>query len=139
MILSWNVCELGSSSKRKAINKYIKYFNVIVSFIIETKLSCLDSIVYSLWHGQNIKWFNIEAQGRSGGLLAMWDEDIFRVDSIEYSGSWISLFGSFVNDAFDCVITGYYGVGSRAERAASCSELTELKHAFFRLPLVFNR
>jgi len=139
MILSWNVCELGSSSKRKAINKYIKYFNVIVSFIIETKLSCSDSIVYSLWHGQNIKWFNIEAQGRSGGLLAMWDEDIFRVDSIEYSGSWISLFGSFVNDAFDCVITGYYGVGSRAERAASCSELTELKHAFFRLPLVFNR
>jgi len=106
MILSWNVCGLGSSSKRKAINKYIKDFNVIVCFIIETKLSCSDSMVSSLWHGHNIKWFSIEAQGRSGGLLAMWDEDLFRVDSIEYAGSWISLFGSFVDDAFECVITG---------------------------------
>jgi len=134
MVLSWNVCGLGSSSKRKAINKYIKDFNVIVCFIIETKLSCSDSLVYSLWHGQNIKWFSIEARGRSGGLLAMWDEDLFRVDSIEYAGSWISLFGSFVDDAFDCVITGYYGAGSRAERAASWSELTELKHAFSDYP-----
>ena len=74
MILSWNVCGLGSSSKRKAISRYIKDFNVIVCFIIETKLSCSDSLVYSLWHGQNIKWFSIEAQGRSSGLLAMWDE-----------------------------------------------------------------
>jgi hypothetical protein len=36
----------------------------------------------------------------------MWDEDLFRVDSIEYAGSWISLFGSFVDDAFEYVITG---------------------------------
>jgi hypothetical protein len=71
MILSWNVCGLGSSSKRKVINKYIKDFNVIVCFIIETKLSCSNSMFFSLWHGQNIKWFSIEAQGRSGGLLAI--------------------------------------------------------------------
>ena len=113
------MCGLGSSSKRKAIKKYIKDFSVIVCFIIETILSCSDSLVYSLWHGHNIKWFNIEAQGRLGGLLAMWDEDLFRVDSIEYAGSWISLFGSFVDDAFHCMITGYYEAGSRAERAAS--------------------
>ncbi|XP_073260583.1 uncharacterized protein [Populus alba] len=94
---SWNVCGLGSSSKRKAIN-------------------------------------NIKAQGRSGGLLAMWDEDLFRVDSIKYAGSWISFFGSFVDDAFDYVITGYYGASSRAERAASWLELTKLRHAFSDYP-----
>ena len=59
IILSWNVCGLGSSSKRKAISKYIKDFNVLVSFITESKLSCLDSIVFSLWHGQSIKGFCI--------------------------------------------------------------------------------
>jgi len=134
MILSWNVCGLGYSSKRKAISKYIKDFNVIVCFIIESKLSCSDSIVSNMWHGQNIKWFYIEAQGRSDGLLAMWDDDLFRVDSVEFAGSWISLFGSFIDDAFDCVITGYYGAGSRSERAASWMELTELRHAFSNYP-----
>jgi len=49
----------------------------------------------------------------------MWDDDLFMVDSVEFVGSWISLFGSFVDDAFDCVIIGYYGVGSRTERGAS--------------------
>jgi len=130
MILSWNVCGLGSSYKRKAICKYIKDFSVIKCFIIESKLSCSDSIVSSLWHGQNIKWFCIEALGRSGWLIAMWDGDLFRVDLVKFAGSWISLFGSFVDDTFDCVITEYYGAGFRTERVVSWIELTELRHAF---------
>jgi hypothetical protein len=50
-IFSWNVCGSGSSFTRKAISKYIKDFNVLVCFIIKSKLSCSDSIVFSLWHG----------------------------------------------------------------------------------------
>jgi len=134
MILSWNVCGLGSSYKRKAISKYIKDFNVIVCFIIESKLSCSESIVSSLWHGQNIKWFCIEALGRSGGLITMWDDDLFRVDSVEFAGSWISLFDSFVDDTFNCVMTRFYRAGSRTERAVSWMELTELRHAFLDHP-----
>jgi hypothetical protein len=64
----------------------------------------------------------------------MWDDDLFRVDSTEFARSWISSCGSFVDDGFDCVITRYYGVGSRSERADSWMELTELRHAFSDYP-----
>jgi hypothetical protein len=57
IILSSNVCGLGSSYKRKAMSKYIKDFNVIVCFIIESKLSCSDSIFSSMWRGQNTFFF----------------------------------------------------------------------------------
>lgn len=64
----------------------------------------------------------------------MWDDDLFKVDQVKFFGSRISLFGSFVDDAFDCVITGYYGASSRTERAASWMELTKLRHAFSDYP-----
>ena len=47
----------------------------------------------------------------------MWDDDLFKVDSVEFFRSWISLSSSFVDDTFDCVITGFYGAGYRSERA----------------------
>ena len=64
----------------------------------------------------------------------MWDDDLFKVDSVEFVGSWINLFSSFVDDTFDCVITGFYEAGYRIERAISWMELIELRHTFPNCP-----
>jgi hypothetical protein len=40
----------------------------------------------------------------------MWDNSIFEVNTIEFRGQWICLYGTHVNSFFKCMVVGVYTV-----------------------------
>lgn len=44
--------------------------------------------------------FTIDSINGAGGILVMWNDEPFKVDSIEHSGKWISVFGTLVLTIF---------------------------------------
>lgn len=77
-----------------------------------------------------IIWPILDVVGKSGGVLALWNENNFKVDSIEYRGQWIDLFGVHASTKFSCVIVGVYASTSVSERQTLWNELTLLKSSF---------
>jgi hypothetical protein len=52
--------------------------------------------------------FTIDSINSAGGILVMWNDKPFKVDSIEYSGKWISVFGTLVLTNFSHAVVGVY-------------------------------
>jgi|UniRef100_A0A2K1Z0R5 hypothetical protein len=78
MIISWNVCNLGSLSKRKFIKEAIRDYGISFCLLVETKVTnCSSALINFLWPKHCIRWVLIDAMSKSGGMLLMWDESIF--------------------------------------------------------------
>jgi hypothetical protein len=43
--------------------------------------------------------------GKSGGVLVLWNDNNFKVDSIEYGGQWIAIFGVHFSSDFACAVS----------------------------------
>jgi hypothetical protein len=91
---------------------------------------CSDNLVRNLWNETNISWDYIASERKSGSILAMWKDNCFKVESIEFSGQWIALFGYHVATSFHCVIVGVYAIISAHERRILWKELITLKSTF---------
>ena len=84
-------------------------YHLDVYCITKTKLSRItNSFVYRLWNNPNVKWHGINLEGRSGGLLVMWNNDSFEVSNIEFNSQWIALFGTHIEKGFKCVVIYLY-------------------------------
>jgi hypothetical protein len=46
--------------------------------------------------------------GKSGGVLVLWNDNNFKVDSIEYGGQWIAIFDVHSSSDFACAVVGVY-------------------------------
>lgn len=74
-ILSWNTRELVDQSKHLALKRSLKKLNPNLVLIQETKRDTFDSsIIRALWSSKDIGWTFVEAYGKTGGILTMWDE-----------------------------------------------------------------
>jgi hypothetical protein len=135
-IFAWNSCGLGMSHKRNSIRNRLINNNVGICFLLETKKNnCCDSFIRNLWNITIVKWAFLKSIGKSGGIIAMWDNSIFKVNSVEFEGQWISICGTHIPSSFNCMIVGVYVASSVKERADLWEEITTLKFAF-ELPLV---
>jgi hypothetical protein len=122
--------------KRNSIRNRLIKNNVGICFLLETKKNnCCDSFIRNLWNIATIKWTSLESVGKSRGIIAMWDNSVFEVNSIEFGGQWISLCGTHIPSSFNCMIVGVYAASSVKERADLWEEIITLKFAF-ELPLV---
>ncbi|XP_058741467.1 uncharacterized protein LOC131613848 [Vicia villosa] len=75
---SLNIRGGGSSFKRNCISKIIKSGNADIFLLQETKLEVIDSVIAgSLWQNENVGWSFSKSEGRSGGLVILWRENIF--------------------------------------------------------------
>lgn len=52
--------------------------------------------IRSLGLGPNIGWIEVPAVGLLGGILTLWNKDVFRIESIITSRHWICAQGSIV-------------------------------------------
>jgi hypothetical protein len=59
-----------------------------------------------------IRWTSIDAVGKSGGVLVLRNDNNFRVNSIEYGGQWIAIFGVHSSLDFACAIVGVCAASS---------------------------
>ena len=86
-ILLWNTRGLGDKSKRMAVKRSLKRLNPELVLIQETKKDIIDMVlVKELWCSKDIGWSFVDAIGRSGGILTMWDESKISVIEVLKGG-----------------------------------------------------
>lgn len=80
--MSWNVRGLGSAQKRVQIKHDISFYCPNVVCLIETKLDVVNNLyIKSLWSLISINWVYKKAEGRSGGIIVMWDDTKHKIQN----------------------------------------------------------
>ena len=88
IIFAWNSYGLGMSHKQNSIQNRLINNNVSIFFLLETKKNnCCDSFIRNMWNIVTVKWAFLESVGKSGGIIVMWDNSIFEVNTIDLRGN----------------------------------------------------
>ncbi|GLU11953.1 hypothetical protein SLE2022_286700 [Rubroshorea leprosula] len=109
-VIPFNICGLGNSVKRKDLRKIVSGEHVNFLMIQETKLETIDeNLCRSIWGQEGFEWYAKSADGRSGGLLCIWDSYLFKkIDLIERDG-FISVEGLWGANKTSCCFLNVYG------------------------------
>lgn len=79
---------------------------ILVFFWSAKKERCSDPFIYGLWNEPSVKWHAINLEGKSTGVLSLWNDNNFKVKSVEYGSQWIGLSGKHVASSLKCMIIG---------------------------------
>jgi exonuclease III len=81
-IMTLNLRGWGDSAKRRRLRSLINSGAFDVCLFQETKCtSFTDTMIHGLWGHKDVGWEAKESQGLSGGLLSIWNKDLFVVRS----------------------------------------------------------
>ncbi|KAL8468941.1 hypothetical protein ACS0TY_031951 [Phlomoides rotata] len=79
MILSYNVRGSGRKEKRRELRDLIQERRIDVACIQETKMEVMEEKVYkTMWGHRQFEWSYKGAEGNSGGILTMWNPEVFQ-------------------------------------------------------------
>lgn len=91
-IVSWNIKGLCKDEKRLKIKNFVQNHCPDMVCLQETKIQRFDpSMIKSLWSSKDIGWSTIDAIGKSGGILMMWDEVCICVKEVIKGGHTLSI------------------------------------------------
>ncbi|XP_028105225.1 uncharacterized protein LOC114304243 [Camellia sinensis] len=129
-ILSWNVRGLRRPEKRRKIRKLLYDRAVDLVLLQETKQSSITTLlVKSLWPRGKLEFMTVDAAGLSGGLICIWDPEVFHLSDCCCSRNFILLSGK-VHNSFDCVVVNIYALNDVIRRKALWENLLTLKTNF---------
>ncbi|XP_057794347.1 uncharacterized protein LOC131010698 [Salvia miltiorrhiza] len=81
-LLSFNVRGLGSNVKKREIREIVRKMEIDVCFVQETKREILGLWeLKMIWGGEDFGYAEQSAEGRSGGILTIWNEKKFVASS----------------------------------------------------------
>ena len=110
-ILSWNVRGVNNTEKRKVIKQFIRDQRVDLVCLQETKVQNMNlRMARSLGAGRFSDWVSVDASGSAGGILLMWDKRILEVSETVYGIFTASCSFRNVEDGFQWIFTGVYGL-----------------------------
>lgn len=93
-IVSWNIRGASRDINRANLRAVVKESKADFLCVQETKVqSWSEKAIKQLGMGFNSGWTEISSTGRSGGLLSVWNKDIFHVSEIKATSSWIQTKG----------------------------------------------
>jgi exonuclease III len=113
-LMSLNLRGWGDTAKRRRVSSLIKSEAFDMCMFQETKKSSFDnSMIHNLWGHQDVEWVMKEASGMSGGLLTVWNKDLFSFN-FSFAGTgylgvcveWKSLLVYIVNVYSPCSMAG---------------------------------
>jgi hypothetical protein len=105
--------------------------DIEVCFLLQTKKEiCPDSFASYLWNVNDVAWHALDSEGKSRGILAMWNNIYFKTETIGYGGQWVTLFGLHIQTSFKCAVVGVYGANSIASHRSLRLELKTLDATF---------
>lgn len=126
IILSWNIRGLNARIKRSSLRKLVLNHKPNFTLIQETKMETLDKrILKSICNDDQAEFVLSPSQGNSGGLLTVWNNDFFSMESCKTAKNWIALCGVFPATKFKGCIINIYNPCECDERATVWSELQE--------------
>ncbi|GJV30199.1 RNA-directed DNA polymerase, eukaryota [Tanacetum coccineum] len=75
----------------------------------ETKMDNISHMdVKLLWGNSNYQFVSSDSAGNSGGILCVWEDSIFRKDSMTVSDNFIALFGTWLPNNSKVLIVAVY-------------------------------
>lgn len=115
-ILSWNIRGLGSRVKKRFLSKLIKERRPDFIFIQETKMELVEpSDYHRLWGNLEVEGVFSKSEGASGGLISMWNKEVFRIEQSVIHRNFILTKGYLFND-FHCVLVNIYAPNDISNR-----------------------
>lgn len=108
-IISWNIRGLGSNLKKKRfLSKLVKHRKPDVLFIQESKLENVEqAVIQRIWGNPDVGFSISSSEGASGGLLTLWNSEIFKPHAITSHKHFILVEGTQGN-GFQCVFLNIY-------------------------------
>ncbi|KAL8499021.1 hypothetical protein ACS0TY_022108 [Phlomoides rotata] len=117
-IMSYNVRGLGKKAKRREVRDIIKKQRIELCCVQEmkweevTKFRCM-----SLWGNSNFDWAYSESVGRSGGIVSIWNKDVFQKSSYWNVHGMLVVNGYFTWVGGRGVLMNVYALCSSVEKA----------------------
>jgi len=128
--MALNIRGIGEQHKRKWVRDLRSQNKINMLCLQETQLgssssACMD--VKSCWGGSDCAFEIIEATGRSGGLLTVWDENIFKLSDVSKGRHFLAVFGKLQGVAKEVAIVNVYAPQPPSEKSKLWKDLTQLK------------
>lgn len=125
-LASWNVIGLGNPDKLPKVRKFIIYKNLDWVGLTETKLiNCDRFLANRIWDCPSICFIYCNTlSNHSGGLLAMWNNDVFQVKKRHRGSRWLMMEGFIVNENWEGSISLVYSSCDDEGRNLVYSEIT---------------
>ncbi|KAK2637650.1 hypothetical protein Ddye_025445 [Dipteronia dyeriana] len=119
LVLSWNVRGLGRGEKCRAVKNLVTLHNPTILFIQESKLRLFnDQVVRSLGGLVLAKDVGVEAIGSTGGLISLWNANLFKVIACISNQNCVSLAGELVSLNKKVVFCNVYASNVECDRKA---------------------
>ncbi|XP_057808850.1 uncharacterized protein LOC131023324 [Salvia miltiorrhiza] len=107
--LSYNIRGLGSKIKKREIREIIQKQEIDVVFLQETKMGQLsEPDLKSIWGTEAVEFANRQAEGRSGGILTLWNPAKFSCSSQWNGEGALFVNGIWLSGNFPCVLINVY-------------------------------
>lgn len=95
-MMSWNIRGLGRNDKRAKIKKLVSERKINVLLLQESKRSSVDvRFVKSLWPWESLQFMAVDLEGSAGGLLCVWNLDVFKIEECCSARSFILVSGTY--------------------------------------------
>ena len=128
LAISWNIRGLNSKIKRSSLRKKIQTHNPAFVFIQETKSeNFTEKSIISIWNEPGIQHIFSPSIGNSGGLLSLWNENFFQIESQQISRHWIAICGTITLSNFRCCLINVYNPCSHELRNETWLELIDFR------------
>lgn len=108
-IISYNIRGLGKRMKRKEVRDLVAEFRADFCCIQETKLEVMeDRVCRATWGNSEVDWVYKASEGRSGGMLSIWNAAIFCKSSSWFMRGALIVNGVLIKDGTRCCIVNVY-------------------------------
>ncbi|KAL4277961.1 hypothetical protein GQ457_03G002160 [Hibiscus cannabinus] len=120
-----NLEGLGAGEKVLAVKKLIREHIFDMVLLQETKKSSFaEEEVRRLWYDDEVDFRFSAAEGRSGGLISVWDKNVFQVESSVIHKRFIFLKGKWLKQGFITAVLNIYGPCVLSEQVELWETLT---------------
>ncbi|XP_022008089.1 uncharacterized protein LOC110907409 [Helianthus annuus] len=128
--LAVNIRGIGGEEKPKWISNLVKENKISFLCIQEVQVSNVDPIVVGRYWGKaDMEWESVDARGRSGGLISVWDPGMFSKQSIVRHDSFLLISGSLAGSNIYINIVNVYAPCDVMRRRLLWEELKTVKEA----------
>ncbi|GKV05101.1 hypothetical protein SLEP1_g17145 [Rubroshorea leprosula] len=100
---------MGDSKKRRGLRDLIRREGADIVFIQESKMEvCDDRKCKYVWGGDNCRWVMKAAHGKSGGILCLWNSNLFELSKDLVGSGFCGMYGFWGVDKLPCYFLNVY-------------------------------
>ncbi|GMJ15906.1 hypothetical protein HRI_005259800 [Hibiscus trionum] len=126
--ITWNIRGIGSDSKISGLRALVREHRVEMLLIQETKMGDLSvDFIRKFWYDDFFDFVYSPSEGRSGGILTIWDKSVFNLEDSTVNNNFLRLSGYWRNVEGKVAIVNVYSPCNLSDQRALWHTLLELK------------